>query len=215
MTLGQPTNDDARRPPAASSSSESANLCAATDPCSGRRGRLTLIYGCMFSGKTTKLIYLLEQRDPNTVVAVKHAVDTRYRLDSIVSHDQKSFSARVADRADSIPDLLSEQTCLVAIDEGHFFGMALLPVVGRLLDLGMDLALTTLDHDSWGRPFSCFLALQECADACETGSVPCARCGATAVRTQRLTPIVDGKMVGGPEAYEPRCVECWQPPPVK
>ena len=41
----------------------------------------------------------------------------------------------------------------------------------------------------------------------------CGRCGREATYTQRLTPIIDGNIVGGPESYEPRCRQCWSPPP--
>ena len=41
----------------------------------------------------------------------------------------------------------------------------------------------------------------------------CAKCGREADRNQRVSPIVDGNIIGGPEAFEPRCEACWQPPP--
>jgi len=210
VTPCQPTNGSAPQP---NGLSEAACSTASADSPPARRGRLTLIHGCMFSGKTSKLIHLLEQRDAATAVAVKHVRDTRYQIHRIVTHDQKAYPARVAECAAVIPDALGRRTAFVAVDEGHFFGMDLLVVVGRLRDRGVDLAVTTLDYDSWGRPFPCFLELAQDADECLSGVVSCARCGSRADRTQRLTPIIDGQMVGGPEAYEPRCQACWQPPP--
>ena len=37
--------------------------------------------------------------------------------------------------------------------------------------------------------------------------------GAVAEPTQRWTPVVEGRIVGGSEACEPRGAACWRPPP--
>jgi thymidine kinase len=103
----------------------------------------------------------------------------------------------------------------VALDEAHFFNGGLDEIVADLKRRGIDVMLTSLDRDSWGRPFAVVEQLRRIADEQITLHAVCAKCGAQADRTQRLTPIIDGQMVGGPESYEPRCQNCWLPPPEK
>jgi thymidine kinase len=177
------------------------------------RGIITLISGCMFSGKTTALFRLLERCPPESVPAFKHVIDQRYAADQIVSHDGKGWPAVVISNAVEIPGRVGDGVKVVALDEAHFFYVGLVQVVRELASRGIDVILTSLDRNSWGRPFAVAEQLRAIADQPVTLHAVCARCGATADRTQRLTPIVNAQMVGGPESYEARCQACWSPPP--
>ena len=101
---------------------------------------------------------------------------------------------------------------MAAIDEAHFFDASLAAVVAGLAQRGVDVVVTSLQPDSWGRPFTVAERLLAIADEPMVTTATCARCGALADRTQRLTPIVDGQMVVKPSNYEPRCRSCWRPP---
>ena len=175
-------------------------------------GTITVISGCMFSGKTTELLRRIAPDRASGVLAVKHIIDTRYDRNAIVSHGGKACSARAVAQAEEIPVLVADDVAIVAIDEAHFFENPLVSITRRLADRGIDVVLTLLDHDCWGRPFPIALELQTIADEPVTLCALCGRCGGTADRTQRLTPIINGQMVGGPESYEPRCQRCWRPP---
>ena len=118
----------------------------------------------------------------------------------------------VAD-AEVIPAQVGSGIELAAVDEGHFFGEPLVDVCRGLVRRKINVIVTSLDRDSWGRRFPVAEQLTALADEAVVRHAICARCGATADRTQRLTPIIDGNMVGGPESYEPRCRSCWTPPP--
>lgn len=178
-----------------------------------RRGSIRLFCGCMFSGKTTRLLGRLNDYPASTIFACKHEIDDRYRADAIVSHGGKSFAAISVCSALGITRNLNRQIRLVAIDEAHFFDDSLAEVVKLLVDRGVDVLLTGLDRDSWGRKFSLIARIFAMADESVVLQATCARCQKPADRTQRLTPIVDGCMVGGVESYEPRCQPCWHPPP--
>lgn len=174
---------------------------------------ITVFCGCMFSGKTTELLRRLEHRSPQSTLVFKHVIDDRYELDAVVSHGGKSIPATRITAATEILDHVGNGIELVAVDEGHFFDSTLVEVTQELAGRGIAVIITLLDRDTWGRPFP--LAERLCAVAEEpvVEYADCARCGARADRTQRLTPIVDLRMVGGPEHYEPRCQKCWTPPP--
>jgi thymidine kinase len=178
-----------------------------------RRGVLTVIEGCMFAGKTTTLIRMLDNYPPDAVVAFKQAVDRRYRADAIVSHGGKALPAIIIETAAELTRYVRPGTRAVAIDEGHFFDDALVDVVLDLAAEGLDVYVTSLDRDSWGRPFPLADRLRAVADRPLLLTAECASCHAVADRTQRLTPIVNGNLVGGPESYAPRCEKCWSPPP--
>lgn len=167
----------------------------------------------MFSGKTVDLLRQLRARDASRVRAFKHRRDDRYSDTEIVSHAGDRYEATLVDHAEAILRYVTGDEELIGIDEGHFFDPALVEVCRRLTANGTDVVVTTLDPDSWGQPFAVIEALKVIADDVTRRTAECARCGKPADRNQRTVPIVDGNIVGGPEAFEPRCASCWHPPP--
>lgn len=177
------------------------------------RGTLTVVSGCMFSGKTTELIRRIDAAHPAEVRAFKHHTDDRYCATRIVSHAGKSVSAIDVRGAGEMLRYVLPRTTLAVIDEGHFFDARLLDAVQAMTRRGVEVVIAALQPDSWGRPFPLVEKLIALADAAVEKRAHCARCHGEATRTQRLTPVVDGKMVVDPSNYEPRCVKCWTPPP--
>lgn len=182
------------------------------DDCRSHAGNVTLIYGCMFSGKTTELLRRIAAYPAGTVLAIKHVIDTRYSASDIITHAGKAWPAIPVATASQIRALLRADIAAVAIDEAHFFDASLIDFVRELAGRGLDVLLTSLEPDSWGRPFAINAELLGIANDPVRLFATCARCGAVADRTQRFTPIINGQMVGGPESYESRCRRCWQPP---
>ena len=86
-------------------------------------------------------------------------------------------------------------------------------VTAILAKRGLSVVITSLDPDSWGRPFDVVERLRPIAGETIPLQAACAQCAARATRTQRLTPIIGGNMADAPENYEPRCRDCWAPPP--
>ncbi len=178
------------------------------------RGIVTLITGCMFSGKTTELLRRISGADSCRVVVFKHVIDTRYSIDAVVSHGGKSCDALVVDGSSAMLPRTTDGVSLVGVDEAHFLDDGIVEVVDRLRRRGIDVVLTSLNCDSWGHSFSVVERLGQIADAWIVLTATCATCGDAADRTQRTTPIIDGNMVGGAESYEPRCTRCWSAPAV-
>lgn len=174
---------------------------------------IEVIVGCMFSGKTSALFDRIARSEALSLRwrLFKHCIDDRYGADSVTTHNGKCRRAVMASNAHAVMRSV-DGADLVAIDEGHFFDHALPQACARLAERGVSVVVTALDRDSWGRPFGGVTAL--CAVATEVTFLhgTCARCHAPASCTQRLAPIIDGHMVGGPEAYEPRCERCFRPP---
>lgn len=168
----------------------------------------------MFSGKTTELINRVERYPSESVLAIKHAIDTRFGRDAIISHGGKSLAAIPVSSGRNILKLVESRMRVVAIDEAHFFDPDLLEVVAVLNERGVDVVLTSLEPDSWGRPFLINELLRERATECVLKTAICKQCGEVADRTQRLTPVVAGNMIVDPSNYEPRCRTCWRAPMV-
>ncbi len=178
------------------------------------RGLLHVICGCMFAGKTEALIDQVALRSPSAVKVFKHAIDDRYDANCVVSHRQRRCAADAIDRADLALSLATNRVEFVAIDEGHFFDHHLVEVCQVFVTRGVSVSITALDRDSWGQPFPIVDRLRSLADVVTVKHARCGRCGDQAGRTQRLTPIINGRMVAGVGDFEPRCETCWTPPPV-
>jgi thymidine kinase len=168
----------------------------------------------MFSGKTERLIARLRaaQRDGRRAAAFKHRMDDRYDAVHLVTHQQDRFEARRAADAAEI-ERLSAGADVIGIDEGHFFGPALLDVVRRLVGRGARVIVAGIDHNAWGRPFRPMPELAALADEVTLTAAPCRVCGAEARFSQRMVPVTTSYMVGGADAYEPRCARCFVPLP--
>ena len=182
-----------------------------------RAGSVTLIAGCMFSGKTTELLSRVDALARNhgrrTVRAFKHRIDHRYSKNAIVTHHGHAMAATTISRANEIPVPANGRDTVVALDEAHFFDDALVGIVETLRKRGSHVVMTSLDRSSWGQRFPLVERLAELSDELVTKVCACRTCGGVATRTQRLTPIVNGDLVGGPDRYEARCEACWAPPP--
>ncbi len=178
------------------------------------RGRITVIQGCMFSGKSERVVARLRAAHAEglVVAAFKHASDDRYASRQIVTHSGQRTEALPVGAPHRLLELAGSAG-LIAIDEAQFFGDELIEVCRELANAGRDVLVAGLDLDSWGLPFGPMPALAAAADEVIQTHGVCARCGKPADHTQRLAPVDGQKMVGGPESYEPRCACCFTAPP--
>jgi thymidine kinase len=178
------------------------------------RGRLIVIAGCMFSGKTGRLIDRLEEAQSRgqRVVACKHPLDTRYAPHHLRTHDGRTFPARAVP---NVAELLryASHAETVGIDEAQFFGRPLVAACRTLVAQGQTVIVAGIDHDTWGQPFPPLPELKALAHEVEQRHAACAVCGAPAEFHQRMVPVVDGQLVGGPQEYQARCRRHFTPLP--
>ena len=94
-----------------------------------RRGRIEVICGSMFSGKTEELIRRLKRANfaHQRVEIYKPAIDSRYSEKEVVSHDSNSISSISIDSSASIL-LFTSEIDVVGIDEAQFFDDGLVNV---------------------------------------------------------------------------------------
>lgn len=182
----------------------------------GRNGRLEVITGSMFAGKTEELIRRIRRLKyaKKNFVVFKPAIDDRYSKEEVVSHNGDSVKAFVIQDPFEIYDYIDEHVDAVAVDEVQFFPSTIVPVLDDLADRNIRVIAAGLDCDFRGEPFGCMPQLLTRAEQVTKLSAICTSCGAPATRTQRLVnqqpasyndPIV---LVGAKESYEPRCRHC-------
>lgn len=177
---------------------------SANQPARPSPGRLEVICGPMFSGKSTELIRRLEEaREAGLDVSpVKPVLDDRYHPTDISTH----VGGRLAGRVIHHPgELLQVSGDVVGLDEAHFFETGLHEAVMPMLERGQRLILAGLDRTSFNEPFGEMARLLIEADEVVKLSAPCAVCGQPAVHTIRLTDSKERLIIGGPEMFENRC----------
>jgi thymidine kinase len=180
-------------------------------------GRLEVITGSMFSGKTEELLRRLRRAEiaGQSVAAFTPDVDDRYGTAVVGSHAGREWEASVvpADRPATIDDQLDGEE-VVAVDETNFFEADLVDVLVGLADEGRRVVVSGLDTTFRGEPFEPVPQLLAHADYVEKLRAICVECGDPATMTQRL---VDGEpahaddptiVVGADESYEARCRAC-------
>ncbi|MBK8270475.1 MAG: thymidine kinase [Planctomycetes bacterium] len=186
---------------------------------SPKRGTLEVVHGSMFGGKTERMIAVLREAvgAGKRVMAFKHVIDDRYDPEHLVTHRNETFDAIRVPNADAILKMVMNgsgvKADFIAVDEGHFFKMPLIPVVKTLLEKGVSVIVAGITNDAWGRPFEPMPQLTEMADRVVVKQAPCRVCGNPAAYTQRITQINTLHMVGGLSDYEPRCGEHFTPFP--
>lgn len=146
-------------------------------------GRLHLIIGCMFAGKTKTLLnFITECRTRQKNIQVfKAKLDFRYDSLRVVSHDQQSVPAVVINDISEIWQHIHEHTDAVAIDELQFFTFEIISLIARLLDRGIIVCATALETDFRKVPFK---IIQQVRDSVPTVLTKlfaiCDVCGGTA-----------------------------------
>lgn len=177
-----------------------------------RPGRVEVVCGSMFSGKTEELIRRLRRARiaRQRVEIFKPAMDTRYSEDDIVSHDHNSIVSTPVDCSASILLLAAGDDDVIGIDEAQFFDDGLPDVCNTLASKGVRVIVAGLDMDYLGKPFGPMPALCAIADEVTKVHAICVRCGSLAYISHRKVPGGKRVMLGEAAEYEPLCRECFR-----
>ena len=176
-----------------------------------RRGRIEVICGSMFSGKTEELIRRLKRAKfaKQRVEIFKPAIDTRYSDVDVVSHEGHSIASTPIDSSASIL-LFSSEIDVVGIDEAQFFDAGLVDVCNELANNGVRVIVAGLDMDFRGVPFGPMPALCAIADEVSKVHAICVKCGQLANYSHRMVKNDKQVMLGEMTEYEPLCRSCYQ-----
>lgn len=178
-----------------------------------RAGRIEVICGSMFSGKTEELIRRVRRAQiaKLEVQVFKPSIDIRYSEKRVTSHNGQDYDAHPCGSSAEIAACIEPEVTVVAIDEAQFFDQGIIKVVESLAAKDIRVIIAGLDMDFRGEPFGPMPELTCRAEDVTKLHAICAVCGEEASRTQRLVdhrparyddPII---MVGAAENYEARC----------
>ena len=175
------------------------------------RGRVEVICGSMFSGKTEELIRRMKRAQfaHQKVEIFKPSLDTRYSDEDVVTHEGVSIPSTPVDNSASIL-LLSSNSEVIGIDEAQFFDDNLPNICNELANRGVRVIVAGLDVDYMGRPFGPMPNLCAIADEVLKVHAICVRCGSLAYISHRLMGGRQQVQLGAVNEYEPLCRECYK-----
>ncbi len=179
-------------------------------------GRIEVITGPMFSGKSEELIRRLKRAQiaKRRVFCFKPDLDVRYNRNAIASHSAQTLDALPVANVEELKTVLLpmlEAVEVIGVDEAQFFDSSLVSLANHLVHTGHRVILAGLDTTFTGEPFPPMPELLAIADEVAKLSAVCMQCGAPAVHTQRLGSNQSLVLVGAAGVYEARCRACFRP----
>lgn len=174
----------------------------------GELGRLEVICGPMFTGKSTELIRRLRaaQEAGKRVFAVKSSLDDRYHPTAIATHDGKTLDARTIEGPGDLLEIEGVGAgAALGLDEAHFYDKGLHEAVMELVNRGTRVIIAGMDRTSMNQPFGEMARLMVEADEVVKLAGECAVCGRPAVHTIRLFDSKENIVIGGEGMFENRC----------
>jgi len=173
-------------------------------------GRLELIMGCMFSGKSTELIRRLKRYKAinKQVLVINSAKDTRSTEQVLKTHDGVTFNCIKTNNLNEIfksKDFRNVE--IIGIDEGQFFNGLYDFVIGSL-KLDKHVIVASLDGDSNQETFGETLSLIPIADEVDKLKAFCMECndGTPAPFSKRIIMQNEGQeLIGDNDFYRAVC----------
>jgi thymidine kinase len=171
-------------------------------------GRLEVVCGPMFSGKTEELLRRVRRSQIARLptVLVKPAIDTRYAVGDVVSHDKNAMPSVVVEKASDIMNVLEvdgRPALVVAIDEAQFFDDDLPRVCSELANKGVRVIVAGLDLDFNGVPFGSMPQLLALAEEVTKLHAVCVETGRAAHFSHKISGSDDTVELGEKDKYIP------------
>ena len=179
-------------------------------------GRIELIIGCMFSGKSSELIRRVRRYESisTNVLSINNDEDTRYEdnLNNIVTHDQVKQNAISVNKL--LPLMLTQQykdASIIAINEGQFFSDLADFCITSADYHNKTIIIAGLNGDYKREPFEEISRLMPHADEILKLSAMCKSCnnGTLASFTKKTIESTKLIEIGGDDMYEPVCRNCY------
>lgn len=176
------------------------------------RGRIEVIAGGMFSGKSEELVRRLRRAliARQRIQVFKPLTDDRHEASRLVTRDGREVAALSVVDSHALAEALDRGAEVVGIDEAQFFDEGLVDLVGTLADEGVRVIVAGLDQDYMRRPFGPMPAILALAEYVDKMHAVCVVCGGPAHYSQRIAGGDEQVQVGDTEAYEARCRRCYE-----
>ena len=171
----------------------------------------TLIYGCMFSGKTTKLIELYQHCgfEQEEIIVVKPVIDNRFVADKVNSHSGLNMPGMRIKNPEQIESYITESTKIIFIDEVQFFGSRVGTIIQNILMQDIAVVASGLDRDYLHKDFGPMPDLKRMADENIALTARCHLCDEKGTHTFRTIKNDSQILVGHDNMYQARCEKHW------
>ena len=168
------------------------------------KGRIEVICGSMFSGKTEELIRRIKKVElaDEKYIIFRPKIDSRNPENKIISHAKNEISASIVSSPKEILDL-SVNYPVIGIDEAQFFDQSIVDVCNLLADKGHRLIIAGLDMDFEGNPFGPMPNLMACAEDVMKVHAVCMETGNPAGYSYRKDNSDDLVLIGEKKEYKP------------
>lgn len=173
-----------------------------------KHGRIQLICGPMFSGKSTELLRKMKVFEValHKSLIVKYAKDDRFSDECLSTHDRVMRKAVQATRLSQIEEEAREFT-IIGIDEGQFFE-DVVPFSVEMANRGKIVIIAALDGTFDQKPFANIIELiPNCESIVKLTSV-CMSCLKQAAFTRRLNSDTRVEVIGHEDLYAASCRRC-------
>lgn len=173
-------------------------------------GRVEVICGSMFSGKTEELIRRLRRAliAQQAVKVFKPAMDTRFADKELVSHSEVRLMSETVQESGEILEK-AKGAKVVGIDEAQFFDESVVEVANQMANEGKRVIIAGLDMDFMGIPFQPMDQLMAIAEYVTKVHAVCVRCGNIASYSHRISPSGERVVIGERDIYEALCRRCF------
>jgi thymidine kinase len=176
-----------------------------------KMGRLELIIGCMYSGKTTELMRRVQMYQvlKKKIVAYTHSSDSRYsESGNIATHNRNIMSAiPLSKLAGSETKDEYKEAEIVFIEEGQFFPDLVEFVLSAVNRDNKIVVVSGLDGDFQLNPFENIVRLIPHSEGITKLNALCKMCGdgTPACFSKRLVDSKERELVGSDGIYEAVC----------
>lgn len=180
------------------------------EPVSTQAGKIQIIFGPMFSGKTTELLRRIKryQYANYRCLLIRYAKDDRYDTEQVATHDQQKMQAVSAVELGKVTHS-TRDIDVIGIDEGQFF-----PDIVSFCEIMADnrkiVLVAALDGTYQRTGFGNILNLVPLAESVEKLTAVCMSCFKEAAFTRRTGQETEVEVIGGCEKYMSVCRECYK-----
>lgn len=174
-----------------------------------QRGRIELIMGCMFAGKTTELLRRCTKHSitGKRVLRVKFSADMRYGKDfKICTHSGQKSPATPIHSLSELGDRWLDFD-VIGIDEGQFF-TDIVEFSEKAANRGKVVVISSLQGTFLRGAFPNIIALIPKCEKIKKLTAICKLCKQNASFTYRTASKDNTNMIGGENMYMPLCREC-------
>ncbi|XP_067860104.1 thymidine kinase, cytosolic isoform X2 [Heptranchias perlo] len=173
------------------------------------KGQIQIIFGPMFSGKSTELMRRVRRFRiaQYRCLVVKYAKDTRYSNEDLATHDKFTMQAVPATKLSEV-NQEALKCAVIGIDEGQFFPDCV-EFSEEMANKGKTVIVAALDGTFQRKAFGNILNLVPLAENVVKLSAVCMECFREASYTKRLGTEKEVEVIGGTDMYRAACRLCF------